>query len=57
MDYDEEDGFIGDFPDEECFSDWIDNQYNNWAVAMGFDSSLDIQKWIETEMEDGDYYA
>lgn len=46
-----------EFPDEQEFSEWIDNQYQNWAIAMGFDETFNIQKWIETEMEDGDYYV
>lgn len=54
-DYDDYDDT--EFPDEQEFSEWIDNQYQNWAIAMGFDETFNIQKWIETEGEDGDYYV
>jgi len=49
-----EDGF-----DEADFSEWIDGQYRNWAIAMGFDENTDLLRWIETEMDDdgGDYYV
>jgi len=44
--------------DEEDFSEWIDNQYRNWATALGFDDESDLIKWMETEMDDpGDYYV
>jgi len=43
--------------DEADFSEWIDDQYRNWAIAMGFDENTDLLRWIETEMDDdgGDY--
>jgi hypothetical protein len=48
-----EDGF-----DEADFSEWIDDVYRNWAIAMGFDNEDDITqfiRWHETDGEDGDY--
>lgn len=41
---------------EEEFETWVDQMYEDWAIAMGLDDLGDPKdKWLYTDFEDGDY--